>query len=235
MSQPDFDVRAVFLEELDQAVKDEARKTGFEPDEWFWSGRMSGPEAIEWWKERGPEYVQNFIDWWEHNPEAEVWITPDGTPAIELPFEVSFGDTEVRGFIDLVLQIGTALVVVDWKSSAKAPDTSRQLAIYACALELKYGIRPRYGTHFMVRGTGPRNGPKTFFQRPVELSGPQYSVAYLAQEFAMAEAGIRAGAFPANPGERCGRCGVAYACTETAGPRASELDPNYPAKGAGHG
>jgi putative RecB family exonuclease len=227
MSQP-FNVAAVFREELDKAVADETRHSGFQPEDWFASGPKGAPQAIEEWYNRGPEMVQNFIDWWEHNPDVEVWVTPDGVPAIELPITVNFGSIPVKMYIDLVLRIGTALVVVDWKSGAKAPDNHRQLGIYACGVELAHGIRPRYGTWFMARGTGPRNGPKTFFQRPVELDRPQFSVAYLTREFEQAERGIQAGVFPANPGDRCGRCGVSYACTETGGYRAKQLDPNYP-------
>jgi hypothetical protein len=62
------------------------------------------------------------------------------------------------------------------------------------------------------------------------LSSPQFSVAYLTGEFEQAEKGIRGGVFPASPGEHCGRCGVNYACTEANGPKAIQLDPNYPAR-----
>lgn len=223
-----FDVEAVFREELDKAVQAEAERSGFPVDEWFWAGPRNGQRSIEWWQENGPEFVNNFVQWWEHNPDAEIWVTPEGIPAIELPFSIPFGEVEVRGYIDLVLKIGTALVVVDLKSSAKAPTSHRQLGIYASAIELAYGIRPRYGTFFMVRGVGPRNGPKTHFLRPVELTAPQYSIPYLTAEFAAAERGIQAGAFPARPGDNCGRCGVAWACTEVNGDSAYELDPHYP-------
>jgi hypothetical protein len=53
-------------------------------------------------------------------------------------------------------------------------------------------------------------------------------VAYLTGEFEAASLGIESGIFPAKPGDGCGRCGVAYACTEVNGARARELDPNYP-------
>ncbi|MGH7238900.1 MAG: PD-(D/E)XK nuclease family protein [Candidatus Saccharimonadales bacterium] len=225
----EFDARAVFLEELAKAAGDEARSSGFQPEDWFWSGPHSGPQALARWQETGPVMVQNFIDWWEHNTDVSVWVTPDGIPAIELPFLISLGSVQVRGYIDLVLQMGTALVVVDLKTGAKVPSNYRQLAIYACGVEQQYGIRPRYGTFFMTRGVGPRNRPKTHFIRPVELDKPQYSTGYLAREFALAELGIQAGGFPASPGEGCARCGVAYACTEVNGEKARTLDPNYPA------
>jgi putative RecB family exonuclease len=229
MSQ--FDVNAVFREELDRAVAEEVRQSGFPVSEWFWSGPRSPQQALAIMAdESGPEMVQAFVDWYEHNPDIEVWVTPDGVPAIELPIEVMFGSVPVRMVLDLVLQIGTALVVTDLKTSAKVPATPRQLGIYACGLELAYGVRPRYGTWFMNRGTGPKNGPKRFFQQPIELDRPQFSVAYLTREFEQFEQGIQAGVFPARPGDGCGRCGVNYACTEANGPKARELDPNYPGR-----
>jgi PD-(D/E)XK nuclease superfamily len=233
MSPADFDVAAVFREEMDLAVAEEAEHSGFPVSEWFWAGPRDGQAAIQKWYLDGPQYVQNFIDWYELNPDVEIWVTPDGIPAIELPFEIMLGDVPVRGYIDLVLKVGSALIVTDLKSGAKAPDSNRQLAIYACALEARYGIRPRYGTWFMCRGLGRGDKPKTYFVRPVELDRPQYSAAYLAGEFTLAEKGISTGVFPAKPGERCGRCGVAYACTEAGGPQAKRLDPHYP--GARHG
>lgn len=228
MSQP-FDVKAVFAEELDKATAEEVRHSGFPVSEWFWSGPWSPQQSLDLLaSETGPEMVQAFIDWWEFNPDVQIWTTPDGVPAIELPIEVMFGSVLVKMVIDLVLEIGTALVVTDLKTSAKVPVTPRQLAIYASGIELKYGIRPRYGTYFMNRGIGSKTKPKTFFQRPVELGKPQFSVPYLTREFEAASLGIGTGIFPAKPGDNCGRCGVAYACTEVNGDRARELDPNYP-------
>ena len=224
---PEFDVKAVFLEEFAKAVQSEVSHSGFPVSEWFWSGRRTPEEDIAWWQANGPQLVQNFIDWYEYNPDISVWVTPDGVPAIELPLEVTFGSVPFRGYIDLVLQIGTALVVVDLKTSAKVPVTPRQLGFYASGIELAYGIRPRYGTWFMNRGIG-RSEPKTFFQRPVDLGVPQYSIAYLTRELEQFERGIQAGVFPANPGDNCARCGVAYACTAASGHKARELDPNYP-------
>jgi putative RecB family exonuclease len=212
MSQ--FDVASVFAEELDKAVQEESRH--FPVTEWFPSGPRDGQQAVEWWHEHGPAMVHNFTDWYESQPDVHVWITPDGIPAIELPIEVMFGSIPVRMVLDVVFQIGTALVVCDLKTSAKAPDSNRQLAIYACGIELKYGIRPRYGTYFMCRGQG-RSEPKTYFLRPVQLDRPQYSVPYLTSQFEAVECGIRTEVFPAKPGEQCDRCGVAWACTETGG------------------
>lgn len=223
-----FNTALVFRQELDKAVATEVGKSGFPLEEWFTAGRQKdGHEAVAWWQVNGSDMAQSFIDWYEAQEDISIWKTPDAKPAIELGLEVMFGAVPVRMYLDLVLLAGTALIVTDLKTSAKVPVTPRQLGIYACGMEIEYGIRPRYGTYFMNRGIG-RSEPKTYFQRPIELDRPQYSIEYLTKEFEAMNRGVEAGIFPAKPGDGCGRCGVSYACTEVNGAKARQLDPNYP-------
>ena len=223
----EFDTESVFLEELHKAYWDERDHTTFQPEDWFTAGRGKG-EDLEWWCANGAQLAQNFINWYEANPDFKVWVTPDGIPAIELSFDVKFGDVPVKGYIDLVLETRGALVVVDTKSGSTRPKNNRQLGIYATAIERMYGIRPRYGSFFMCRGTGKDPDNLTFFQQPVELSGPEFSYEYLSGEFSQLDRGVKAGVFPAVPGDNCRRCGVAYACLEVHGEKARTLDPNWP-------
>src|SRR5262249_50801069 len=120
-------------------------------------------------------------------------------------------------------KLGTALVVVDLKSSAKAPESVRQLGIYASGIELAYGVRPKYGAYFL-----PRDESMKFFQRPVPLTGYEHSVEYLTREFQAFERGREAGVFVAAPGRQCGRCGVAHACLAIGGAKARQYDPAHP-------
>lgn len=221
---PDFDVKEVFEHEFEEAVCNEAEKSGFALEDWFYSGRMKPENSVAWWDENGPVLAQRYIDWYESHDDVTVWITPDGKPAIELELRVKFGDTEVVMAIDQVLRMGTALVVTDLKTSAKAPESFRQLGIYACGIELAYGIRPKYGAYFLPRDEVP-------FQRPVDLSSPQYSIAYFTREFAMFEQGVSEGIFPANPGRSCGRCSVAHACLAVGGAQSRQFDPAHPKHG----
>lgn len=222
-----FDVEAVFREQFALAVSEEVATSGYDTDEWFKAGRGEGTEGEEWWLGNGPRLAQNFIDWYEARDDVNVWITPDGTPAIELPVWLNFGTVPVRGYIDLVLAFGLqnpALVVVDLKSGTRKPDNPRQLAIYANAIEQTYGIRPRYGSFFMCRGG--RSGTE-FFQAPIEMNRPSFDFGYLSNEFRMFDLAVSQGIFPANPGEHCRRCSVAYACAEVGGEEARRYDPNY--------
>jgi hypothetical protein len=141
----------------------------------------------------------------------------------------------VKMFIDLVLVIGSALVVVDLKSGAKTPASLSQLGIYASGIELAYGRehRPRYGSWFMLRGTGKvgaTDEEKTYFQTPVELTGYQHSVKWWTGQFTVFDKAVKAGTFLAREGEHCKRCGVSYACPAVGGAQASRFDPTL--KGA---
>jgi putative RecB family exonuclease len=221
-----FDTEAVFKLQFELAVKDEVEASGFPTDQWFQAGRGE-TEGYDWWMANGPRLVQNFIDWYEARDDVTVWIAPDGTPAIELPVMLDFGTVPVRGYIDLVLAFGKvnpALVVMDFKSGTRKPDNPRQLAIYANAIERTYGIRPRYGSYFMNRGG--RSGTD-FFQQPIEMNRPSFDFGYLSKEFEMFDLAVQSGIFPANPGDHCRRCGVAYACAEVGGEQAHKYDPNY--------
>lgn len=214
-----FDATQVFLDEFQAAIQIEEAESGYPVSEWFGSGRSTPQKDVEDWLTRGPECLQSFIDWFEQS-QAKVWITPDGIPAIELELMAYFGDIPVHIRPDFVLQLGSALVVVDGKTSARVPATLRQLGLYASGIELVYGIRPKYGAHFMFRGTGPKGCPPeklTYFQRPVPLDGYQYSVPYLTKQIQMFNRARSQGIFIANPGEECRRCGVAQACPEAGG------------------
>lgn len=219
-----FDSKAVFKEEFWKAIAAEQESTGFKVGEWFRTGKRDVAEDIASWEENGPVQVDNFITWYEANPDINVWTTPDGVPAIELEVKVMFGSIPVRMFIDSVFECGPALIVCDLKSGAKTPANMRQLALYAGGLELAYGRRPDYGTFFMGRGVKKRGSDELiYFQRPIPMSGYQYSVGYLTNELEIFDRAVKGGTFLANPGASCSRCGVSYACPEVAGKEALKV------------
>jgi hypothetical protein len=217
---PAFDVDNVFAVEFDKAIEAERLSSGYEPSEWQAAGRWND-QGEDYWRENGAGYARNFIDWYESRDDVRVWIAPDGVPAIELDMTADFGSVSVRGVVDLVLAIGAAnpaLVVVDIKSGSTRPHSARQLAIGASLVEARYGIRPRYGAFFMAR--------KGQLETPVEMGFPEHSIPYLGNEFRMFDLAANSGIFPANPGDHCRRCPVAYACAERGGPSAGMYDPN---------
>lgn len=199
-----FDAAAVFLAEFDSRLTEQAAKSGLPVGDWQNTGRRKPETDIEFWRQNGPGLVQRYIDWFEANDDISVWVTPDGIPAIELPLTVAFGQVDVKVVIDQVLKVGSALVVTDLKSGTTIPESRQQLGIYASALEIHYGIRPRYGSWWMPQKEDPF--------RPVPLDGYEFSVEFLTKEIAMFDKAVRSGIFIANPGKQCYRCGVAAAC-----------------------
>lgn len=224
-----FDAANAFYEEFLQAIAQEVQSSGFPVDDWFKIKRARGAtvaDDIKDWTDRGPGLVENYIRWYESSG-AEVWVTPDGIPAVELPIEVMFGDTPVRGYIDQVLWYQGCLVVVDVKTGSAMPDSRRQLGMYASMIERKYGIRPLKGSYFMCRGVGKRGeAPRFYLSPPEPLNGYEYSIEHFTHEFDLLNQATEAGIFMANPGAQCTRCSVAYACPVVGGTEARKYDPS---------
>lgn len=230
-----FDVAGTFAIEFGFAIQGAVDKSGFPVDEWFWAGRTKPADAIEQWYQRGPDCVQAFIDWYEAS-DYEIWIAPDGRPAIELELKVNFGGIEVIQYVDLILVNSLGLLVIDTKSGSTGYDAMKRIrarqqpGFYACGVELAYGpeYRPLYGAHFMARGFGPKNGPKRYLQDPVPLTGYEHSVEFWANELRMMNEAAERGLFTASVGEQCERCGVAPGCLAVGGQEAAKYDPAHP-------
>jgi hypothetical protein len=217
----DFDPVESFRHAFSKAISAEVDRSGFGIGDWFPSGRQSPLNAADWWWDNGPDLVRKYIDWYEASDDISVWTAPDGRPAVELDLTVRFGEVDVQMVIDQVLQVGSALVVTDLKTGAKAPESSLQLGIYACGIERAYGIRPKYGAYWMHRSDNPF--------KPVPLDGYEHSIRYLTGEFARFSRARTAGAYVANPGKQCDRCPVAHACIAAGGKDARKYDPSHPA------
>ncbi len=60
--------------------------------------------------------------------------------AIEVPFVIGLGNFCIRGRIDAIYRDGEDLIVVDWKTNARASSDPLQLAIYRHAVAAKYAL-----------------------------------------------------------------------------------------------
>lgn len=200
-----FDTAGSFARNFSESLAADEAKAAIPLRDWPYAGRRSPQSQVDWWRAEGPGLCQKYIDWYEANDDVQVWITPDGEPAIELDMTVNFGKVPVRLIIDQVLLAGTALIVVDVKSG-QLPDNTVQLGIYASALELKWpGLRPAFGTYFAPKLTPP-------LHQPIPLDSWQYSAEYLTEQFGMFDRAERTGIYVARPGKHCNRCGVAGSC-----------------------
>lgn len=110
-------------------------------------------ENGDWWGVNGYTMIRDYADY-RTRSAGEGWVLPDidGRPAIELPFEVTIGDTTVKGFIDRVfINPDGEAVIVDYKSGARTPDSTLQLGVYAIAMLEQYGMHVNLGAYYMAR------------------------------------------------------------------------------------
>ncbi len=71
--------------------------------------------------------------------EASEWARR--TPlAVEVPFVIALGGQVMRGRIDAVYRDGDGLIVVDWKTNARASADPLQLAVYRRAAAARFGV-----------------------------------------------------------------------------------------------
>lgn len=173
---------------------------------------------FEWWSRSGPynakrdlprryqlglEQIERFYAWQEKAPDEVIWIAPDGTPGIELGFDIDLDGVQVRGFIDAVVEVDGELVVRDYKSGNQ-PGDDFQLGVYAVAIEETYGVpAPKVGDYWMGRA-----GKPTY---PYDLT--DWTRERVAEEFHELEANIQAENFDPKPTvDGCRFCDVSDAC-----------------------
>lgn len=220
---------------FEEEISAEEAKSGTESSEWRVSGRASkawpDKEDRTWWTCHLPEMGQAYAAWRLAHPELIGWVTPDGEEAIELEIKVEIPGvtTPYLAFIDKIFSDtskGGALVICDYKSGSMPPEDLTQLITYASLVEIRYGIRPAFGTIYSARKgelipilrDGKTLMPLSHVSTDTWLKGVQQRERIIAM-----------GEFPAKPGRHCGWCDVRKACTWANGPDAWLYDPHHPA------
>ena len=174
-------------------------------DWWFWSGPYSGERDIERRYDIGMEQVQKFLGW-RRLEGQEIWVAPDGTPAIELAFNIELDGIRVRGFIDAVVVVGGEPHVRDYKTG-NSPGDDFQLGVYAVAVEALYGVKPQTGDYFMAGKKGKPAKPTAAY----DLSG--WTRDTVSARFREVEELIQAEVFDPLPEKgKCKFCDVSYSC-----------------------
>jgi putative RecB family exonuclease len=167
-------------------------------DYWERSGPYNGRTDIERRWGIGLEQVATYIGYYQRYPEKVPWRSPDGL-AIELAFDVEFGGISVRGLIDKV----EAEEPEDLKTGKK-PGSDFQLATYAGALNVLYGLPFKTGRYWMAQQGKPT--------RDYDLSG--WSIQRLADVYGQADQDIKAENFEPKPStETCMFCSVRSSCS----------------------
>jgi len=117
------------------------------------SKKYPNKEDASWWKAKGPEFIHNWYNFRMTNPHLDIWTSPDGTPAIELPVAAKIpGDVILKGYIDRVMvDTNTGKTIIIDLKTGQAPKSGLQLAIYRLAMLEQYGEAPEYGSYWMAR------------------------------------------------------------------------------------
>ena len=170
---------------------------------WFGSGPYAGEQDIERRFGIGLDQTAKYLDWYDQYPDEVIWIAPDGTPGIEIGFDVEMGGVPVRGFIDAVIVKDGEVIVRDNKTGNK-PGDDFQLAVYAVALAIQFGIeQPTRGDYWMGRTGKPT--------REYDLSA--WSAEKVSAKFRELEDNIVAGNFDPEPeSSKCRFCDVSASC-----------------------
>lgn len=181
------------------------------PDFWFASGRYEGAEDIIRRATIGLEQTRAYYDYYVNQKPGElIWITPNGSPAIELEFNVKFGSVWVKGFIDQIIEqvfdesydLESPKIMRDIKTGVKAGNIF-QLSVYRHAILEEFGVDILSGDFWMAR-----NGKPT---KPLDLTA--MTKEQVTDYFERLDAGVKAERFDPSPSaEKCSRCGVATAC-----------------------
>lgn len=201
----DLDFDFVFSQLLARALEENPE---YQTADWHCAGRRSkewpDKENEKWWRQNGPLMVQRWVNF-KHMTNWNIWLTPQGEPAIELSMLTQIAGIPVRMFADLVMEVpGNGLAVVDKKTGSRVPKYPIQLAIYGEGVAQTFGEehRPRWGAYWMGR-TG-------------ELTPAVDLNLYYPQIRPQVEAAKRIIALDLwlpNPSDLCGSCSVNQFCS----------------------
>jgi len=210
---------AIWEESFNEAIGDVEKRTGTNPQDWRVAGRATkqypDKENKVWWDENGRKMFFDFINVWQESG-IEIWVTPEGVPGVEIEFNNYFGDVLIKGFADLIAVLPTGeLAVVDFKTGAYTPDSAMQLGLYACLMEMQFGVRPTRGFYYSAR--------KAEF---IEVAGLNWwTIPVMTELFAQFVRGLEAEIYLPNVGMMCGTCGVKDYCYSVGGQLSQIYDP----------
>lgn len=216
--QPSFD------EIFDRRIEAEEEKSGIARSQFKASGRASkacpNKEDGDWWREHGPAMFNRWVVFTNSAP-WDIWIDPNGNPAIEVKYELYLanGEVKVLGFIDRVMVDRQGrLIILDIKTGASKQATPRQLGTYRVGIEDKFpGEKAHYGAFWDAR-SGTTTPPAALNEYTPERLEYQYAGLKKAKEL---------GLYIANPGSLCGSCGVNRYCYEFLGEDANSVRPPW--------
>ena len=210
----------VWEESFNKQIADLETRTGTNPTDWRKGGlaTKSNPDKEDkvWWDENGRRMFYDFINVWQES-HIQTWVTPQGLPAVELEFNSLFGEVPIKAYADLIGVLPTGeLAVIDFKTGRFTPDNSMQLGVYACCMEMTFGIRPTRGFFYSAR--------KAQFEEATGMD--RWTIPVMTEMFAQFSRGIEQEIFLPNMSNMiCGTCGVRDYCYAQGGQLSTIYDP----------
>lgn len=205
-----------FVKALSEAAEEgrEVKPSGRKLKEMSESG---GPDKKDknWWLHFGPIFLERWMTW-KQEFGWEVLVLNDGTPCIELKFEIELGGEPIVGFIDRGYTGLAGVTLLDLKTGTM-PTGSLQLKTYDLGMKRNYGISADWGM-FWTPGGGEGGGK---LSQAVDLKA--WSDDRVEEMYASAMRGIKAGVFLPHVTAMCRGCTVRDFCWAVAGERAEEL------------
>ena len=209
----------LWQESFTESIADIEKRTGSNPTDWRASGRATkeypDKENKVWWDNNGPKMLADFVQVWRES-HIKIWESPEGLPGIELGFAQYFGDVYIKGFADLIGVLPSGeLIVVDFKTGKSTPDSAMQLGLYACLMEMQFGIRPTRAYFYSARDAK--------FEEAEGLN--RWTIPVFTELFAQFQRGLDAKIFLPNIGMSCSSCGVKDYCYAVGGELSTIYDP----------
>lgn len=170
---------------------------------WMVGGRKKLAEDIETRFEMGREQVVGYVT---HNP-ASARLRPaelvPGEAAVEVGFELNFGEFRVRGYIDYIMedQETGALYPMDVKTGSRMPVNPFQLATYGIAVTELTGEPVEWAGYWDCRNNKRHDVQVTNFDHET-----------VRNWYRQLHNGIKAESFLPNPGDGCFVCPVRPSC-----------------------
>lgn len=212
-----------FAEILERRVSEAEEESGVDRSQFTASGRMSkenpNKEDMGWWLRNGPLMFNRWVTFVENAP-WDVWITPQGNPAVELEYNLHLPNgVTIKGFVDRVMvDQFDDLIIVDLKTGASKQPTPRQLGTYKVGLEDKY-----QGTQFTHGAFWDARSGVTSQKTPLN----EFTLARILWQYDKVKAAKEQGIYIANPSMMCGSCGVRKFCYEYTPDATAHVQPPW--------
>ena len=155
-------------------------------------------------RDKGLQQVHEYILYANSNDFAIANID-DYTLGVEIPFEVTIGNTVVKGAIDQMWEYPKGLGVVDLKTGNRE-SAKIQLGIYKVAVEKFMNMPVVMAAFYYAKDS-----------KLVTLTGrdlARYTEDYVSDLLSALDRGIQQKVFLPNPGQQCTMCPVKKYCRE---------------------